>query len=103
MRTLMPFAVMLLALAACVKTPPTAGRANNTGTSNNSNGTVFDPNQLAKTDIDRVADAYRQDIFASLRLLAEKLYRRNPREWKKSGAAEIDAALDRLMDPRATR
>lgn len=97
----MPLALMLLALAACVNTPPTVGRVNNTGTTNSSNGTVFDPNQLAKTDIDRVADAYRQEVLASLRLLAEKLYRRNPREWKKSAAVDIDAALDRLMDPRA--
>lgn len=96
----MPLAVMLLALAACVSAPTPVGRLNTPG-SIGSNGSVFDPNQLAKTDIDRIADAYRKDIFAGLRLLAEKLYKRNPREWKKSGAADVDAALERLMDPRA--
>ncbi|MBK7767251.1 MAG: hypothetical protein IPI44_14795 [Sulfuritalea sp.] len=50
--------------------------------------------------MDRVADAHRREIFASVRVLAEKLYRRNPREWKKGGHASIEAALDRLLDPR---
>jgi hypothetical protein len=61
---------------------------------------TFDPKQIGKTDVDRVADLHRREIFASLRLLAEKLYRRNPREWKKGGHANIEAALDRLFDPR---
>ena len=60
----------------------------------------FDPKQIGKTDVDRVADLHRREIFASVRLLAEKLYRRNPREWKKGGHASIEAALDRLLDPR---
>ena len=50
----------------------------------------FAPGQLAKTDIDRVVEAHRRDVFASLKLLAEKLYRRNPREWKKGGHASQD-------------
>ena len=41
-----------------------------------------------------------REIFASVRVLAEKLYRRNPREWKKGGHASVEAALDRLLDPR---
>jgi hypothetical protein len=60
----------------------------------------FDPKQIGKADIDRVADLHRREIFASVRLLAEKLYRRNPREWKKGGHASVEAALDRLLDPR---
>ena len=91
MRALMFLAVLLLALAACAPAP-TSGRP----------GSDFDPGQLAKTDIDRVADATRREIFASLRLLAEKLYRRNPREWKKGGAADLDAAMARLFDPTVT-
>ena len=61
---------------------------------------TFDPKQIGKSDIDRVADVHRRTVFASLRVLAEKLYRRNPREWKKGGHASIEAALDRLLDPR---
>ncbi|MBL8489068.1 MAG: hypothetical protein JNK22_18535 [Rhodocyclaceae bacterium] len=61
---------------------------------------VFDPGQLAKTDIDRVAEAHRAEVFRGLRVLAEKLYRRNPREWRKGGSAGLEAAVDRLFDPR---
>ena len=47
--------------------------------------TRFDPRYLAKTEIDRVIDLDRAEVIAGLRRVAEKLYRRNPREWKKSG------------------
>jgi hypothetical protein len=60
----------------------------------------FETRQLGKMDIDRVADIHRREVFASLRVLADKLYRRNPREWKKGGQASREAALDRLFDPR---
>lgn len=58
------------------------------------------PEQLAKTDIDRVAEAHRREAFGSLKALAEKLYRRNPREWRKSGHASAEAALAQLFDPQ---
>jgi hypothetical protein len=61
--------------------------------------TGFDPAQLAKTDLDRVADIHRREVFASLHVLAEKLYRRNPREWRKS-AGSLDAAVGRIFEPR---
>jgi hypothetical protein len=60
----------------------------------------LDPGQFAKTDIDRVAEASQREVFASLRLLAEKLYRRNPREWRKSGQASLDAAVARIFEGR---
>ncbi|HUW37355.1 MAG TPA: hypothetical protein VMV91_08470 [Rhodocyclaceae bacterium] len=90
MRALLPLAIVALTLAACASTQ-TSGVV----------GSGFDPSQLAQTDIDRVAEADRDEVFTSLRLLAEKLYRRNPREWKKGGSADIDAALARLFDPTA--
>lgn len=58
------------------------------------------PGELAKTDIDRVAEAHRHEAFVSLRTLAEKLYRRNPREWKKGGHPNMEAALAQLFDPQ---
>jgi hypothetical protein len=64
-----------------------------------SNGALA-PGQLAKTDIDRIVEAHRQDVFANLKTLAEKLYRRNPREWRKSGVASQDEAVARLFDPQ---
>jgi hypothetical protein len=78
-----------LLLTACAQTGD-AGRAVGS----------FDPKQIAKGDIDRVADAHRRAAFESVRVLAEKLYRRNPREWRKANHANAEAALGRLLDPR---
>ncbi|MBA3033595.1 MAG: hypothetical protein KKF85_06250 [Gammaproteobacteria bacterium] len=61
-------------------------------------GCVSSPKQFAKTDVDRLADLHRHEANASLGRLAEKLYRRNPREWKKGGHANLDAALLQLSD-----
>lgn len=62
-------------------------------------GCVSSPAQFAKTDIDRIADLHRREVSASLQRLAEKLYKRNPREWKKGGHASLEAALAQLADP----
>ncbi|OGA48800.1 MAG: hypothetical protein A3G24_19720 [Betaproteobacteria bacterium RIFCSPLOWO2_12_FULL_62_13] len=59
---------------------------------------TFNASQLAKTDIDRVAEAHQREIFQNLRLLTEKLYRRNPRELKKSGRATVDAGVARIFE-----
>ncbi len=91
-RRRMALAVVLgLALAGC-STPGTApGAARERG---------FYPGQLFKTDLNRVAEAHQQQIFASLRRLADKLYKRNPREWRKSDAASAEAAISRIFDER---
>lgn len=86
-------ACIVLLLAGCAQTTDTARTVG-------SSAPTFDPKQIAKSDIDRVADAHRRAIFVSVRVLAEKLYRRNPREWKKGGHASVEIALDRLLDPR---
>jgi hypothetical protein len=70
------------------------------GTAPPRSGGGFEPSQLAKSDIDRVAEAHQREIFSDLRLLAEKLYRRNPRELKKSGLPNIDAGLARIFEGR---
>ena len=59
----------------------------------------FSTSQLAKTDIDRVAEAHQREVFGNLRLLAEKLYRRNPRELAKSQRTLV-AGLGRIFDDR---
>lgn len=96
MRSIVLFAVMVLSLTACSTAPSTNQSASG---ATSPAGALFDPNQLVKSDIDRVADAYRQEIFRSLRVLAEKLYRRNPAEWRKSGVANVQDAVERLMSP----
>lgn len=39
------------------------------------------------------ACATRAEIFSSLKRIAEKLYRRNPREWKKAAQASRESVL----------
>jgi len=60
----------------------------------------FRASDLARSDIDLVAEVNAKECLASARLLTEKLYRRNPREWRKGGFASMDAALARAFDPR---
>ncbi|MDD3676093.1 MAG: hypothetical protein RBS10_13435 [Thauera propionica] len=79
----------VVALAGC-STPGTAPNAKRER--------GFDPRQLIKTDINRVAETHQQHIFASLRRLADKLYKRNPREWRKTGAPSAEAAISRIFD-----
>jgi hypothetical protein len=52
---------------------------------------------LAKTDIDMVADLHCQAAFADLQALALKLYRRNPREWRPSGAPSPETRTQRIF------
>jgi hypothetical protein len=61
---------------------------------------TFTPLHLAKTDIDRVAEAQQREIFINLKLLTEKLYRRNPRELKKSGQPSLAAGVSRIFEGR---
>jgi len=80
--------IFLPLLAGCVTT----------GTTPRKPVSGFDPNQIAKSDVDRVAEAHQREIFASLKLLAEKLYRRNPREWRKGGQPSLEAAVARIFE-----
>jgi hypothetical protein len=47
-----------------------------------------------------VAEIHLQESLASIRLLTEKLYRRNPREWRRGGYASVEAAVDRAFDAK---
>jgi hypothetical protein len=57
----------------------------------------FEPRELAKGDIDRVVEVHQLEVMASLHRLAEKLYRRNPREWKRGGQVSAEAAVARIF------
>ena len=92
MRSPVLAAVLLLALAGCSTRPPPGKPAQR--------GQGMEPSQLMKSDLDRVAEAHQQDAMASLRLLAEKFYRRNPRELRKSGYARAEDAVERLFGQR---
>lgn len=60
----------------------------------------FSVNSLVKTDIDMVAEVHYQETFMHLRALTEKLYRRNPREWRKTGQPSGDAVVALLFERR---
>lgn len=95
----LPLLVALL-LAACSTQhtyPPSAAP---TGKRPPPHEAGFHPSQLLKSDNDAAAELHLQESLASARLLMEKLYRRNPRELKKSGYLTIEAAVERGFDPR---
>ncbi len=65
--------------------------------------TTVDVKYLAKTEVDRIADTNRTEVVDSLLLIADKLYRRNPKEWRKAGQPSREAALDRLRHRHTQR
>lgn len=65
-------------------------------------GSDFRLQNFAKTDLDMVAEVHVQESIATLRLLTVKLYRRNPREWRRGGQASLEAAVARLFDTNTT-
>jgi hypothetical protein len=61
-------------------------------------GRPFEIRSLAKTDIDLVTELHQQVVFSSLKELAVKLYKRNPREWKKEGHKSLDYAVAAITE-----
>jgi hypothetical protein len=60
----------------------------------------FEMSSLVKNDIDLVTETHQRVVFAALRELAVKLYKRNPCEWKKEGHKTLEEAVDALCsDP----
>jgi len=57
----------------------------------------FNLGSVAKTDIDMVADTHVKQTLQQLKLLTEKLYKRNPREWKKAKLPSRQAAITRIF------
>jgi hypothetical protein len=58
----------------------------------------FTPDQVAQSDTNRLATLSMQANLDSLYVLLDKLYRRNPREWRKSGATSLEAAVERVRN-----
>lgn len=77
--------VALLALAGCASrpsAPTTWGKVQ---------GAEFQRGELVQSDANRITQVTMEANLASLLLLADKLYRRNPAEWKKSAASREEA------------
>lgn len=60
-------------------------------------GEPFEPAQLLQSDSNRFANLTMRDNLASLELLLEKLYRRNPSMWRRSGQTALAPARDAVM------
>lgn len=74
-------------LFGCAATPAPRGEVR---------ATPATPAELGQSDVNRMATLGMQANLESLVALADKLYRRNPREWRKGGAASREEALERL-------
>lgn len=61
-------------------------------------GKEFSLGNLAKTDVDMIAELTQREVLRGLRLLAEKLYRRNPQEYRKAGLDSPEAAAARVFE-----
>ncbi len=59
-------------------------------------GASATPGEMAQSDLNRMATLAMRDNLASLYLLADKLYRRNPAEWRKTGAASREQAVEQV-------
>ncbi len=77
-----------LALAGCASTAPTPrGEVK---------GAAAAPGELAQSDANRMATLAMRENLEGLLRIADKLYRRNPAEWRKGGASSREQALDQL-------
>jgi len=74
----------------------------NTGCSSSGDvqGRSFEIGSVVKNDIDLVSETHQMVVFAALKELAIKLYKRNPREWKKEGHESLEMAVEAMTgDP----
>jgi hypothetical protein len=80
-------------LAACSSAPPAPTPRGEVPMA------TMTPSELGQSDVNRMATLGMRDNLASLMLLADKLYRRNPAEWRKASSnpgATREAALAKL-------
>ena len=83
---------VLLALLAAGCADPTIQRKDGS-----SSRRGFEISRVAKGDMDDVAEAHQASLLRSLRTLALKFYKRNPREFRKSGFDTPEPAVEALF------
>ena len=71
LNTLLPF-ILSIAVFICL--------TGCSSTKSNVKGRSFEISSVTKNDIDLVTETHQQVVFPALKELAEKLYKRNPRE-----------------------
>jgi len=84
---------LLLAACAAPSSQPSAGAKRPPPAAE-----PFRIQDLAKSDIDNVTETHLEESLAIVRNLAEKLYRRNPREWRKGPYTSAEVAIKRAFD-----
>lgn len=77
----------LLSLAACSAVP----------VKKEIHGSDLDAYQVVQSDANRAANLTMRDNLESLSLLLEKLYKRNPVQWKKTGARSLEEARQAVI------
>ncbi len=83
--------LLALVLAGCNTFQPQASEAKSR---------PFRFSQLGKSDMDQILEIQIDSSMEYLKLLMEKLYRRNPREWRKAGQPDLESAVARVFGPR---
>lgn len=58
----------------------------------------FSVGNLAKSDIDIASELAQREALKSLKVLTDKLYKRNPQEYRKAGMESVEMATARLFD-----
>lgn len=58
---------------------------------------------LMKSDIDLIAEYHQRRTIGYVRALMEKLYLRNPKEWRKGGAVSMEDAVNRVFSSEQWR
>jgi len=81
-----------LSLAACSSQP--IQRKDGSSTAR-----PFSVVNLVKSDVDTVTEIHQKEALAALRRLSEKLYRRNPAEWRKSNFTSAEQAVGDIFAP----
>lgn len=84
-----------LLLSACAGNTPLASKTKKAIPEQKDRSTI---NQIAKADIDRMADVEIRENTQSLRILMLKLYKRNPQELKKSTSDPAEKMIDWVFD-----
>ncbi|WP_313301245.1 hypothetical protein [Diaphorobacter sp.] len=74
-------------VAACTSAPTTRGEVK---------GADANLNEWLQSDMNRVANFGMRENLNALYRMADKLYKRNPAEWRKGGAASREEALNKL-------
>jgi len=81
-----------VALAACSSQP--IQRRDGSSTAR-----PFSIANLVKSDVDTVTEIHQKEALAALKRLSEKLYRRNPAEWRKSNFTSAEQAVSEIFAP----